>query len=266
MIDKHKSNQLKSSLVRASFLLVFTWITGCTTASIAPQESNPPPSSVRPDQIVIYDFAVSAEDVKENQGILDRAYRASTQNEEQEQQAKLELGHSLAKDLADDLVKQLQGLGFNASRLPRGSRASGTNVLVLDGDFVDIDEGNRARRLIIGFGAGASKLDTQVMLGLLSSTGAQSPLLNFSTHAESGKMPGAAVTMGAGAAAQGGATAASAAASAGMSGAKIYGSMMTTLAANTSKQITAYLSQYFAVQGWISQEQAEKVKYSEKRE
>jgi hypothetical protein len=42
--------------------------------------------------------------------------------------------------------------------------------------------------------------------------------------------------------------------------AKTYGSMLSTLSNNTSKQITAYLSQYFAAQGWISPDQAQKVK------
>jgi hypothetical protein len=65
--------------------------------------------------------------------------------------------------------------------------------------------------------------------------------------------------MGAGAAAQG-ASAATAAAGAATGAAKTYGSMLSTLADKTSKQINAYLSQYFASQGWISLDQAQQAK------
>jgi Domain of unknown function (DUF4410) len=128
---------------------------------------------------------------------------------------------------------------------------------IVDGQFHDIDEGNRLRRLVIGFGAGTSKLDTQVQIYQYNA-GTPDQLLNFTTHAESGKMPGAAVTMGAGAAAQGGVTLAAGAASMGVAGAKTYRSSMGFLADSTAKQIVAYFSQYAAKQGWISHDQAEK--------
>ena len=38
---------------------------------------------------------------------------------------------------------------------------------------------------------------------------------------------------------------------------KVYNSMLSTLADKTSKQITAYLSQYFASAGWIPADQVQ---------
>ena len=44
---------------------------------------------------------------------------------------------------------------------------------------------------------------------------------------------------------------------------KIYTSMLSTLADKTAKQITAYLSQYFASRGWIAENKVQKADLSE---
>lgn len=53
------------------------------------------------------------------------------------------------------------------------------------------------------------------------------------------------------------------AASVGMAGAKTYSSSMGNLADSTAKQVVAYFSQYAANQGWITQDQAQSVKYDQ---
>jgi hypothetical protein len=64
-------------------------------------------------------------------------------------------------------------------------------------------------------------------------------------------MPGAAITMGAGAAAQGGVTAGMAVANAGISGVKAYRSADDPMIDRMAEKMVASLSQYFASQGWI---------------
>jgi hypothetical protein len=255
----HQMSRISFCAVIIAYVIFGSLLFGCGAATITPQENAVPNATVqRPDKIVVYDFSVSAEDVTQNQGPLQRVFRAATENSEQQDADRLAAGREAAQNLSADLVKRLQELGFNAENLPRGTPPGG-NTMTINGQFLSADEGNRARRLIIGFGAGASKLDTQVTVSQVSSTGMVNQLLSFTTHADSGKMPGAAVTMGAGAAAQG-ASAATMAAGAATGAAKTYGSMLSTLSNNTSKQITAYLSQYFLAQGWISPDQAQKVK------
>jgi hypothetical protein len=242
-------------------LLVALIIAGCGPASINPGTETQPVSTGRPTAIVVYDFAVSSAEVTQNQAIFQRALRAVTMNSDEQQASELQTGHETAKDLSDTLVKQLTDLGFNAQVAQRGTPAP-NGALLIDGQFVNIDEGNRLRRLVIGFGAGASKLDTQVKVYQVAG-GTTAQLLDFTTHAESGKMPGAAFTMGAGAAAQGGVTAATGAATMGLAGAKTYRSATGYLAGSTAKQIVAYFSQYAANQGWISADQVQKVKYDQ---
>jgi hypothetical protein len=231
------------------YLLAALLIIGCASATVTPEAVAPPVTAVRPARIVVYDFAVSSAEVTLNQSILQRTYRAVQPNEGS-QPSQLETGHAVAKDLADSLVKDLQGLGFTVEKRQRGTRVTG-NVLIVDGEFLNVDEGNRLRRLVIGFGAGASKVDTRLQVYQVSD-GSPRRVLEFETHVESAKMPGAAVTMGAGAAATGAVTVGSAAVAAGMAGVKAHQSSMGALTDETSEQVTAYLSQYFAKQGWIS--------------
>jgi Domain of unknown function (DUF4410) len=256
--DFPSGNFLPSVQILILFALI---LTGCSPASITRGTSVQPANASRPTQVIVYDFAVSSSEVTENQSIFQRAYRAVSMNHEQQQASELKAGHETAKDLSDLLVKQFTDLDFKANEAQRGTPVP-AGALVVDGQFHDIDEGNRLRQLVIGFGAGAAKLDTQVQIYQYNA-GAPDQLLNFTTRAESGKMPGAAVTMGAGAAAQGGVTLAAGAASMGVAGAKTYRSSMGFLADSTAKQIVAYFSQYAANQGWISHDQAEKVKYNE---
>lgn len=136
--------------------------------------------------------------------------------------------------------------------MPRGQQVSGENVLIVDGQFVKIDEGNRLRRMVIGLGMGQSALDTQVQLYQMVNGSAQQ-LTNFSTHADSGEMPGAALTAPAGAAAGGAAAAASLGANLAAGAGKTYTSGMGFLAKKTADQSVAYMSQYFGIQAWIPQ-------------
>jgi len=249
-------NANRRRLMRAVYTCSLVALFGCQLAAVRPQTTAAPVTTVRPNVIVVYDFAASAEAVNLNQSLVQRAYRSATMSGEEQQAAQSKTAQETAEDLSDDLVKRLTDLGFNGEKLPRGTPPPDGAVAV-DGEFVDIDEGNRLRRLVIGLGAGASKLGTQVNIYQVAG-GQTSQLLTFTTHAESAKTPGAAMTMGVGAAAQGGATVAMGAASAGMAGVKTYRSSMGSLADSTAKQIVAYFSQYAAAQSWIPEDKVQK--------
>ncbi|MGH7778736.1 MAG: DUF4410 domain-containing protein [Candidatus Binataceae bacterium] len=236
-------------------------LAGCASASVTPDSSAPAPAigTARPTRIVVDDFAFSASQVTENSAIGARVLNSfsSTTTGQRENQ----IGKQASDALAAEIVKQLDELGFIVVTGDKSTQLADGDMLI-GGEFVNVDEGNRLRRLVIGFGAGASKLDTRVNVYRVVA-GVQQPLMQFTTHADSGKMPGAALTMGAGAAAQGGATAGMAAANVGMGGAKTYTSQVEYLSDKTANQTVAYLSQYFAQQGWISPDQAQKVKLSD---
>ncbi len=95
--------------------------------------------------------------------------------------------------------------------IPANAAQATPGTLVVQGDFTLVDQGNKTKRLLIGFGKGASDVQAHVTVSRLT---ANQPLvlLEFKVQSKSGKKPGAAATVGAGAATLGTVSAGSAAA------------------------------------------------------
>jgi len=233
---------------RAFATLLLTTLAGCAATTVQPQQESvalnlPPPSIV-----LVYRFAVNMNDVTQNQGLFQKAIDATESTTASERDA--ETAAEVADAFADELVTKIIALGLPAQRATVGTYVP-QNSLIITGEFVDIDEGNRMRRLVIGFGAGKAQVDAQVQV-LSSTAQGRSTVLEFTTHADSGDMPGAAVTMGAGAAAQGGLTAGMAAANVAIGGVKVYRSQIAGMSARSADKAANYLAGFFARQGWIS--------------
>ncbi len=140
-------------------------------------------------------------------------------------------------------------LGFYTEVVKRGTPLP-NNAILIDGQFINVEEGSRTGRLVIGLGVGASKLDAHIDVYQIAN-GSMKKVLDFNTHADSGKMPGAAWTMGPGIAITGTLTAASALAAAGTGALKNHQSSIGAQAESTAKQISAYMSEYMVAEGWI---------------
>lgn len=105
------------------------------------------------------------------------------------QQQARDLVDLMANSIVDDLHKD----GIAAERLAPGMPPPATGWLVR-GVFVQVDAGNRLRRAAIGFGTGATNLQVVSSVDQLSANAPQ-PLYTVDTSAQSGKLPGAAVTL-----------------------------------------------------------------------
>lgn len=220
----------------------------CASTSVRPAFEASAANLSKPKRILVYDFAISTKDVTENQSLFKQA--ANSFDSTTQTQREFEIAKQVRDRMSEDLVAGILELGIPAQRA-YGQPPTLPDTLVLIGEFENVDEGNRLRRMVIGFGAGGSYVDTRMQL-MVPSAGSFRVLTQFSTHADSGHMPGAAVTMGAGAAAQGGVTAGMAAANVAMSGIKGYRSDVERMAGRSADEAVAYLSEYFAKQGWIS--------------
>jgi Domain of unknown function (DUF4410) len=234
--------------INLSYLLLALALAGCAAAKVTEESRNVPINNTRPNEIIIYPFAVDSAEVTLNQSIVQRAYRSMSNQDTSLQEAKI--AHETAHNICDEVAANLNKNGFQALCQERGTPVTGSNVVVVDGEFTNINEGNRLRRLVIGFGAGASVLDSSVEIFQKTTDGTRQ-IMDFTTHADSGKMPGAAVTGGAGAAA-GGSAAVIVGANAAMGGAKTYSSTTGYLADKTADQIVQTLTQYYAQQGWTT--------------
>ena len=196
----------------------------------------------RPDRVLVYDLAVSPEEVQLDRGLSARAVAAAQGTSRTEQE--IATGRKVASALSKHLVKEIRKLGLDAERAA-GPRQQENNDLAIEGHFLSIDEGNRTERVVIGLGAGRTEVQAEVLLyqnGLL--------VEQLETDAKSGLKPGMAETMGAGAAA--GNLAAAAVVSAGTAGAsEAFGANVEADAARTAKKLAKHLEEFFVRKGWI---------------
>ncbi len=95
--------------------------------------------------------------------------------------------------MATSIVQDLDQAGFGAHRLPAGVSLPSGGWLVR-GVFLEVDEGNRLRRAVIGFGQGQTEMQVAAAVDDLSKA-PPPPLYDIDTSAHSGNMPGAAVTL-----------------------------------------------------------------------
>jgi hypothetical protein len=230
----------------AVWIAVLVWLAGCAPTSVQSTfERNA--ASPRPDRILVYDFAVSPDDVQLDSGLSADVIEALKGAPRTEQE--LEIGRATARVLSDALVKRINDMGLSAQRVV-GAPMNWENAVLIEGQFLSIDEGNRTERVIIGLGLGRSVVRTDIQL--YEANGTHLELLEkFSTDAKSGYKPGAAETMGLGAAA-GDLVISAAVTAAGTVASETLGVNATADAERTAKDVAEKLQSYFEEQGWIA--------------
>jgi len=231
-------------LAQVMLLCTLGALAGCASTKVQPSVMIPASDALpRPTRIAIYDFAVAAHDVSPNNAPLSRLRRVFGGSQSEEE---LKVGRSVAGALSVELVKALKDLDLPIERASAAAVADGT--LAIEGQFVSIDEGNRLRRVIIGFGAGASEVKTHTQMYLGTPAG---PRLveEFETDASSSKKPGAAVGMGAGAAIGAG-VAVSTAVQGGLQAVTEPKDTAEADAKRTAEQLAEQIKEIFAARGW----------------
>jgi hypothetical protein len=238
---------LNKTIATSAAILALAIFSGCAKDTVRPTSEVANTGLPRPQQVLIYNFAVSPSDVHQNSSIFAKLERNMRQGDQTAEE--LAVGREVADALATELVEKIQAMGLNPLRSDQNMPVNPGSILVT-GHFLKIDEGNRLQRNAIGFGLGQSSVDCDVEVLAPMQTGL-SPIASFSAHADSGDMPGAAV-MGPAGAAAGAGTAAVLATNAAVSGVKSYKSSSAQQAKTLADKIAAQLQTYFAQQGWIS--------------
>ena len=267
------SSRLISSRSGASFTMLVvlgTVLSGCATVSVTPQPIRPPEAAAAmnaieaeptyPTRIEVRDFDFVANDVTENRSPLNRGidlFKRSSKDQRQDA-----IGRDVGVALSNETVKKLDHAGLHAARVPRDSDISFQgNFLLVTGRLVDVDEGNRFTRIALGLGAGESRLATEVRVYRVTN-GERAEVLDFTTRANSGKMPGVAESLGVGVMFVGPITLLTGVEDALSSGQKIYVSQIDYLAGETGNEVAKYLSQYAASESWIPMSKAKSVHLS----
>ncbi len=222
-----------------------TALAGCTQGSSQIDTAAMLP---RPQVIVVQDFAVSPGEVQLDPGLSDTIREmVDSHSGPAPGTQTYKVGRQVANALADKLVAEIRDLGFSAQRgnaLPPGY----TTGLLVTGQFVSIDQGNRAERVAIGLGAGRSDVRVRAQVFEVGPSG--SKLADqIEVDAKSGLQPGMAETMGVGALT--GHLVTATLVSGGLQVAdESLGASVVADADRASKGITKQLTAFFAEQGW----------------
>jgi hypothetical protein len=223
-------------------------LTGCapTSVNVVSQYTGALP---QPNRILVYNFAVSPDEVKLDQGISGEVQSLAGNPQPPWTEKELQVGHAVANALAAKLTAQLRKMGYPADRASDIPGYSGGNVIVVEGQLTSVNQGSQAARVVIGLGVGHSDVKTFTQVYDLQPYGRRL-VEQFSTDARSGYKPGMAETEGASAAA--GHWAVGLAAGAGLSVAsEMFSANVDADAQRTAEDIAKQLNNFFQNKGWV---------------
>lgn len=216
--------------------------TGCERARVRNLEADRLATLPRPGRVVVFDFDTGRSDIRLGGTPRRRVRRGFglTAGE-----ADL-LAEAMADALATRTVAEVQALGLRAERAA-GAALPAPYDLVIQGQFVRIDEGSMAKRFVIGLGVGATELRTQVEMFQVTSDGWR-PIKQFDTVAQGKALPGAAFFVAGGAAT--GAVGTAAIATSGLGVLRELRSSLQGDAGRTASQIAAQVGEIKTSQRW----------------
>ncbi len=131
---------------------------GCASIKVTKHESKIGTEKIAlPDRIYVYPFAATPADIP-TWSVSAGRYSESTTPQTPEQ---IEMGRNLGVLVAKELVTEIQKMGLPALRGASYTVPRINNLLII-GYFEAAEEGSTAKRLILGFGSGATELTTAV--------------------------------------------------------------------------------------------------------
>ncbi|HJS85893.1 MAG TPA: DUF4410 domain-containing protein [Acetobacteraceae bacterium] len=186
--------------VRVAFAtLALAVLAACAPARVRTVADYAGPTLPRPDRVIVYDFAIAPDQVRLDQGVGARIRRVVGDQPVSAQEWQAATAAQSA--LADALTAELASYGLPAMRAPGGAIPTEGTSLLVRGQIVGINEGNRTRRVLIGLGAGKSSVSADAQLYYAAASAPPRLISAFQGSSNSGRMPGLAGTMGVGAAA-----------------------------------------------------------------
>jgi hypothetical protein len=229
-------------------LALIVGLAACSHARLENTQSYLGPPMSRPDHVYVSYFSITPDQVRLDQGVGARIIRIADDEPlgAEELKAAQDTQAALARHIVDRLRKY--GLPAEITMNVGGS----ANALLVQGQIVSIDQGNRTRRILIGLGAGKSSIGADTQLYHLTATAPPRFVMAFEGQADSGRMPGAVETMGAGVAAERIGTSA-AVTGATHAGGELRSASDTAEAANLGNEIAFRVGQLAVAQGWIPQ-------------
>ena len=166
----------------AAPVLLAALVLACSKAQVQDLEVAQTGPLPKPPVTLVYDFAVHPDDVAVDRwGLNDVRSEAPTQDQR-------DLGEAIAHLFTDKLVEDLEGRGIKARRGVATTPVP-KNAVQIEGVFLTVDEGDKAKRSTVGLGWGGSKAEARVQAYQKTATGRR--LLGEGTVATKGsRKPG----------------------------------------------------------------------------
>lgn len=171
-----------------AFCLIFLVIaTGCASTEVVSRERLVNEKLARPSKILIYDFIANPADLPKDSAVAVNA----TVHSPALTPDKIKLGRKLGASIATELVEEIRKMGLVAEKASPKSKLQ-VNDIVLRGYLVSVSEGDTVKRVVVGFGYGASELETAVEGYQMTANGLRK-LGSAKLKSAGGKMPGGAL-------------------------------------------------------------------------
>jgi hypothetical protein len=170
---------------RAALFVALTMVAACASTDVTHQTPMVSEAIPRPNRILVYNFIASPDDVPANSSIGGGVSAPSVPLTAEQ----IATGNQLGSLIAQDLVSDIQAMGFSAVQAQPGvSPQVGDGVI--RGYLVSVEGGSGVQRFVIGFGSGKAELDTVVEGYVMTAQGLRK--LGSGTLSSSGsKTPGA---------------------------------------------------------------------------
>jgi hypothetical protein len=139
------------------YLLALVVAAGCASTQVTQQTPMVSQGLARPNRIWVYNFVADPADMPADASIKGAVTAPSTPSSPQQ----LEEGRRLGALIAQDLVGDINQMGLTAVQAGPGSTPQPGDG-VIRGYLVSVQGGGTVKRFVIGFGAGASEMDTVV--------------------------------------------------------------------------------------------------------
>lgn len=237
---------MKTTRTQAVLAVALILLAGCASTKLKTVQNNSDPTRGKPDIVVVHDFAVSPDKVELDKSLLGKiGSNGSGASADVEAQA---VGLLVADALAQKLVAELNDEGIKAYRAKDAPRTTAQSASI-SGYFESVDQGNRSKRVMIGFGLGGSEVRTHFYfyrgVGVTDA-----PVAEMMTVAKSSLKPGMAAAAGVGVV-RGTAGAAVAVSGATSAASEKFSDSVEADARRSAKEVADQIIKRYRANGWL---------------
>lgn len=209
----------------------------------------------KPAQVIVYNMDVPADVVTKDHSVagrvLDHDVMGQMKGDANHDASPAEAAAHVQAEFTKVLMGELKKMPIPAtSATYKAGQDMPEGTLMVRGEFTKVNLGNKAKRMMIGLGRGASDVKAHVVVSLMTKNGPV-VMADFNLNSESGKKPGAAAGMGVGSAGM-------AAADVAMSGAEDHGATVESDTARMAKTVAKQMESMMTAQQWIAPKAAPK--------